>query len=257
MSREHGIGRGVGRGQDSLESWNPSWLRGSDVSPPSFGVVQGRGRANLLNSLVQATAPRPVGGSIGTARDVQFSSTVSKESSSSDESSDELCQLQQDHADWKEQMELMAERGRLLEVAIKSHQQKHIKKKVKTKKELVHQTRPPINNAAVPFSSPIFSSTHAAGTFGMQTCMDAQDELSCWLRPRRVCHSHVDAPSVPGGCGVLFQDCDADEPQSDSSRTRAAPLGPCGTGPKVSRSAGGVRCRVSNRFLNVQPTGFG
>ena len=60
-------GQGGGRGESDSSgrnldaSWNPSWLGGQNVSPPSFGrspaVPVGRGRANLLLSAL-ATTPQ-------------------------------------------------------------------------------------------------------------------------------------------------------------------------------------------------------
>ena len=127
QERERVFGRGRGRGRGAsygvaseLVSWNPSWLSG--VSPPSFGAaasggqgtsVVGRGRANFIASaLSQATC------SEGVSRQVKPARVLYPDSSESESSGDEMKQLQRDHLEWRQQMDMMAERGRQLEEAM-------------------------------------------------------------------------------------------------------------------------------------------
>ena len=143
-----GFGRGR-RGRDSV-SWNPSWL-GSGYSPPSFGVTvpvgqgssvvgRGRGRANLLASVVSAATPHGRGIGAGTAHHSDVRQYRDAPSSDSDENSgDEMRQLQRDHEEWKKQMEFMAERGRQLEEAMKNLG----RKKKKRRETMFQQNSPP------------------------------------------------------------------------------------------------------------------
>ena len=159
-------GRGRGRGESV--SWHPSWL-GSGVSPPSFGatvpvgqgssvVGRGRGRANLLASMVSAATPHGQG--IGTETthrpDVQQYESESEESSG-----DEMRQLQQDHEEWRKQMEFMAERGRQLEEAMKNRGRKK-----KKRRETMFQQNFPVADGAPAncfVSPPMMCSTQAYG----------------------------------------------------------------------------------------------
>ena len=143
QERVSGLGRGRGRGSNcevaaELVSWNPSWLSG--VSPPSFGPaasggqgtsVIGRGRANLIASaLSQATLCSEGGsGKVKSAR-VPYG-----DSSESESSGDEMKQLQRDHLEWRQQMDMMAEKGRQLEEAMDNLMKKKKKGETETRRD--------------------------------------------------------------------------------------------------------------------------
>ena len=161
-----GAGRGRGHGGVSggaSDSWNPSWLS-TAVSPPSFGIEvspvvgRGRGRANLLASLVSGVGTPQV--KMQVPRDVQerYRESCEEMDGGSEEEENQMVQLQQHHAEWKEQMEFMKERGRQLEEAMLNLQKKRR-----------HSSRSSSNQGSVPFSS-----THACGQSFYVPCKDAE-----------------------------------------------------------------------------------
>ena len=151
-----------GRGRDNSisdatresVSWHPSWL-GTNVSPPSFGgatqmgqssgVGRGRGRANLLASLVsEATVVRP--GSLPAKSDLLADAGSGSECS--DAEGEEMKQLQQHHREWKREMQFMAERGRQLEDAMENLLRKRSRQKQKRRETVVPSDLSAVGGAA-------------------------------------------------------------------------------------------------------------
>ena len=160
-----GSGRGRGHGDyreqlttsagyttaDNKMSWNPSWLT-TEVSPPSFpGVGRGRGRADLLASMVSIVGSPKHQNVPPPSQHIndQYRDVCEESDDTCSDGEEELLQLRQDHAEWKRQMDFMAQRGQQLEQAIDGFERRRKQREDRKRKALLVPKFPASNNFEV------------------------------------------------------------------------------------------------------------
>ena len=224
--------------EDSLSvSWNPSWL-GSGVSPPSFGADaagvsgggaipvtgRGRGRANVLASLLAATTP-----AVGRHPSTDVKSDSGDDSSSAEED-EMLIKLQEHQREWSREMESMQERGRELDKAMQALMSRRTSRK--------HKQRHGRNPAGTGFH-PVLSSTCAYGmgaankTVSLESgdggSLSSTQEVGVGCRPpvvkRDDSQTLLDTQLAPSRVQSLYAPSAVHPPVLSSSGDRAAPSG--------------------------------